>query len=375
MSRRHGSGASVDLHALQSVMGSSLIWVGVAFLMLMAFLFRTIRLAEITGEEVGVQLHRISGKLTVVNQSGVKIYNGLLSDFYKIRKTIHILEMTERIGQGERPDVRDDLKVKTIDGSDVYVDLKIQYRIDPNMADEVVLSSGPGEGFTTKWARDYVRAITRNYLGALTTEEFYDPSKRDARVLAAKKEINTRLQPFGILIDQISIPQRPHFYEEYEEMIKRKKEADQAVQEQMSKALAAKQKQMTMLVQETNRMNVAIEEFEGQMEQLVIDAKAQDGRARKEADAYYEQNTIAAGAGLYKLKNEAEGILAAKEAEAAGIMALKKALEGEGGRNMVKLEYARKLKGIQIMGRPYTVDGRLERFEHLRGAETAGAKK
>ena len=68
------------------------------------------------------------------------------------------------------------------------------------------------------------------------------------------------------------------------------------------------------------------------------------------------------------MKQEADGILAERKAEAAGIMALKKALEGEGGRNMVKLEYAKKLKGVSVSGRPYSINPQVERFEHLKGA-------
>ena len=64
-----------------------------------------------------------------------------------------------------------------------------------------------------------------------------------------------------------------------------------------------------------------------------------------------------------------------KTAEADGIMAMKKALEGEGGMNMVRLEYARKLKDIQITGKPYMVQNNVERLELLKGAAAAESKK
>jgi hypothetical protein len=258
-----------------------------------------------------------------------------------------------------------------MDGSDVYVDLKVQYKIDPEMAQEVITTSGPGDSYKTKWARDYLRSISRNYLGELTTEEFYDSSKRDAKLVLAQHEASERLRPFGIDIDSIVIPRRPTFYEEYEAMIKKKKLADQAVLEEQSKALAAKQKQQTLIVEENNRKNVAVEEFEGVMTQLVVKVEAEAEKARKEADAYFEKTTVAAVAELYAMTQSATGILARKSAEAAGIKALKEALEGEGGRNMVKLEYARKLKDIKITGKPFTIQGHVERFEHSRAAASA----
>jgi hypothetical protein len=362
-----------DLQAIQDILGGTLIWVGVAFLAFMLFIFNTLRIEEVSGEEVGFLLNKISGKIEVIPQSGKQIYNGLTKQFYVLDKTLQVLEMTEVAGRGDRSG-KDDLKIKTVDGSDVYVDIKVQYKIDANRADEVLATSGPGDNYKHKWARDYVRSVSRNHLGELTTEEFYDASKRNGKLLAALTEVNERLQPFGIIIDDIVIPRRPHFYKEYEDMIKRKKEADQTVHAEASKAQAAKQKQRTMIVQETNIKNVAVEQFEGQMKQKVIAAEADAGRVTKGAEAYYEQHTVQAGARLYEMTKQAAGIVARKKAEADGIMAMKKALEGEGGLNMVRLEYARKLKNIQITGKPYMVQSNIERLELSKGAAASTAK-
>lgn len=360
-----------DLQALHGMFGNSLIWIGAAFLLLMVSIFALIRVKPVTGEEVGIMLHRVTGEVEVINQSGMKIYFALLHDFYVLDKTLQTLEMTADVSRGERKG-RDDLKIKTKDGSDVYVDLKVQYKIDPDMAAQVVATSGVGDNYKEKWARDYVRSVCRNNLGELTTEEFYDGSKRNLATIQTRTTINERLQPFGIIVDRIVIPRRPTFYKDYEEMIKKKKLADQAVLEEQSKALAAKQRQETLKVQETNKKNVAVEEYEGEMRQKVIAVEAAGEKARKAADAYHEKITVEAGATLYAAKKEAEGILAQKQAEADGIKALRQALEGKGGRNMVKLEYARRLKDMTISGKPYTVDRSVQRFEHLQGAASVG---
>jgi len=366
------TGQKVDMQALQRVAGGALIWVGVAVLLLVSVLFNYIRFAKVRAEEVAIKLSKISGKIEVVTQPGTHRYNGITQRFFVLDKTIQSLEMTEATDRGDRMG-RDDLKVKTIDGSDVYVDLKVQYAIDPNMADAVIRTSGPGDAYKQKWARDYVRAICRNYLGELTTEDFYDASKRDAKILTARNDANSRLKDYGIEIDNVVIPTRPHFYAEYEAMIKKKKLADQAVLEEQSKALAAKQKQETLIVQETNKKNVAVEQFKGEMQEKVIAAKAEGDKVQKGADAYFDRVTIGAGATFYAMEKEAEAILATKEAEAKGIEAMKKALEGEGGRNMVKLEYARKLRDVAISGKPFTLESHTSRFEHIPGAASAGA--
>jgi len=359
---------SVDVKALQAIFGSTLLWVAAAFAVLMLFLFTTIRFDRITGEEVGILLNRITGNTKVIEQSGVTIYNGIISRLYVLDKTLQTLEMSG----DKRPGTIGSLKVKTVDGSDVYVDVKVQYRMDANVAENVIRTSGPGDAYKKKWTEHYIRSICRNYLGELTTEEFYDAAKRNEKTEIGKVKTNERLKAFGIRIDQVVIPRRPRFYAAYEQMIKSKKLADQEVLEEQSKALAAKQRQQTLIVEETNKKNVAVEEFEGRMKQKVITAQAEGERVRKQADAYYDRITIGAEARLYQMDKKAKGILEKKTAEAKGIEELKKALQGEGGRNMVKLEYARKLKGITITGKPFTIDGTISRFEHLKGAASTG---
>lgn len=353
-----------DLRALRIIMGKGLVWVALAFLVIVIFLFVTVRVGRVSGEQVGIILNRLSGKVSVIEQSGVRIYCGLLSDFFVLDKTLQSLSMSDK----------DSLKVKTMDGSDVYVDLKVQYRLAPGMGDTVITTSGPGDAFKEKWARDYSRSVCRNYLGELTTEQFYDSAARGAKILAAKEAINELLAPFGIFIDSIVIPHRPQFYAAYEEMIKKKKLADQEVLEEQSKALAAEQKQKTQIVSAENEKNVAIERFTGEMEQLVILATADAEKTRKGADADYDRITIGADATFYQKQKEADGVLALKKAEAEGIEALREALTGEGGRNMVKLEYARRLKNVTISGQPFMIEGRTERFQHTEGPASLGRR-
>ena len=352
----------VDMDALKKVLGSGMVPVAIAFVLLAAFCFMTVRIDHVSGEQVGIMLDRFTGDITVVEESGAKIYNGIRYSFSMVDKTLQTLEMTEAQGRGDRTG-KDDLKIKTIDGSDVYVDIKVQYRIVTEQSDLVVEASGLGELYKQKWARDYSRAIVRNFLGELTTEEFYDASKRDAKLVLAKNSLNERLNQFGLNVDSIVIPQRPHFYADYEEMIKKKKLADQAVLEEQSKALAAKQRQQTMIVQENNRKNVALEQYEGLMRQKVIAAEAEANRLQKEADAYYARVTIDAEATLYGQSHKAEGIIAEKTAEAKGISAMNKALSAPGGHNMVKLAYARRLKDVLITGKPFTLEQHTDRFE------------
>ncbi len=365
-----GSHGPPNFNDVRRVLGSTTLWVAAAFLLVVAVLIGMFRFGEVSGEQVGVLLNRLTGDMTVIEDSGTHFYFGPTHDFYALDKTLQTLVMTAEPGTQDRGD---NLKVKTVDGSDVYVDLKVQYRIDLTQADVVLRTSGPGDAFKQKWMRDYMRSICRNFLGELTTEDFYDAGKRQQKLDRALRESRQALEDFGIVVDDIVIPSRPTFYKEYAEKIREKKLADQAVLEEQSKAQAAKQRQQTLIVEETNKKNVAVEEFRGKMQQLVVEAEAEADKVRKGALGYYDRVTIGAKAELYRAQKEAEGILARKKAQAEGIAALRRALEGEGGRNMVKLEYAKKLRDVTVTGRPFTVEGRTRRFEHLGPEAVEGA--
>lgn len=359
---------------LSAMAGSTLICGLLAIIIILVTVLYCVRVERIAGDQVGVMLNKINGKMTIINQSGMQIFNGITTDLYLLDKTLQTLEMTENPRRGNRRR-KDDLKIKTKDGSDVYLDLTVQYRIDPDMADVVLETSGPGDNYKQTWSRDYVRSISRNYLGELTTEEFYDSNKRNKQLDAARQQANKSLQEFGLVIDDLVIPQKPHFYEEYEKMIKDKKIADQSVQEEKSKALAAEQRQEKSRIVAGNQKEIAIVEFSGKMEQKVIKAKAEAEKLQRGADAYYDKVTIAANAEFYRKQKDAEAVLMAKQKDAEGIEELKKALEGEGGRNMVMLEYAKKLKNLKITGKPFIIEGTTERFEHTSDSTASASSR
>lgn len=85
---------------------------------------------------------------------------------------------------------------------------------------------------------------------------------------------------------------------------------------------------------------------------MEIEAKAKAEKIRQEGIAYLLKAKLDGGAEYERLKKSAEAILAVKEAEAAGVLALRDALVGEGGHNLVKLEYAKRLREAKIIGTP-----------------------
>ncbi len=340
----------------------------VAIVVLAVLLTRCVSYARITGDQVAVIMNNITGKPKLHEEIGAILYFPIFQDVYVLDKTRQTLEMTAVKGRGDRPG-QDDVAFKTSDGSDVNVDITINYEIDPSMAVEILETSGAEDPLTgtdaykTKWIRDYARTICRYKFGELSTEQFYVASEREGKAAEAREMLNKMLGPWGIRVTEV-IPQSFRFYPEYEAKIREKKEADQEVQEQESKAEAASEKQKLEMMSASKEMIQEVARYQGQIDQRRVAAQADRQKIISEADAYATTTRAAAEAEFTKLENEAKGITATKAAEAEGIKALVAALSGPGGPNLVKMEYAKQLANLRLTGTPVAIGGLMEKFEH-----------
>lgn len=348
-----------------------LILVLVALLCLAVFFLFTVRVQRVSGTEVGVKVNNITGEMTVVAESGTYIYNGLINTFYLLDLTVQRLEMTADATRGDR-EGKDDLRIKTIDGSDVYLDLTINYQIRRDMIENVIATSGLEDAYKYKWVRDYSRSICRNVFGEMTTEEFYDASVRNQKAQKASEELNDLLRPYGLEVTGV-IAEKFRFHPEYEERIRAKKLADQEVEEQISKANAARQNQVFRVVEATKKKEVVLAGYQGDMQKLVVEATAEAERQIKDAEAYVIETKLGADADFYQRDKNAQAILAKAKAEGEGLTAMANAFAGVGGKNLVKRAYADRIGEMQISGQPFTLESTTERLSHIE--ESVAIKK
>ena len=297
------------------------------------FFLVTFRVQRVSGTEVGIKVNNVTGDISVIAESGTNIYNGLLNSFHLLDMTVQRLEMVAQPNRGERNE-RDDLRVKTVDGSDVFLDLTINYQLRRDMVEAVVLTSGLGDVYKFKWVRDYSRSICRSVFGEMTTEEFYDASVRNTKAQKAMEELNSSL-PYGIEISSV-IAEKFSFHKEYEERIRAKKLADQEVEEQVSKANAARQNQIFREVEATKKKEVVIATYEGEMQKLIVEATANAERDIRQAEAYVIDTQLGADADFYSREKNAQAILVKAQTEGEALKALARAHEGPGGYNLVK---------------------------------------
>jgi regulator of protease activity HflC (stomatin/prohibitin superfamily) len=305
---------------------------------------------EIQADEVAVIINNITGNVKTIDRAGAVVYYPFIQDLYILDKREQEAPMASSNISADFPQ-GNPIILKTRDGGDVSIDLVIQYKLISKMASKVVQDTGFGEEFKEKWIWDYARTICRYEFGDLSISEFPDSGKREQKIRTSTSELNSLLNPHGILVTSLNFIDY-RYYREYAEKIHERRLADKEVEEQVQRARAAKKNQNRVVTEETKKLDVAISRFMGTLHQMEINAKAEASKIRDSGKAYLIKSLLDADAEYDRLEKEAASILAIRKAEAEGIFALKKALEGAGGRNLVKMEYAKRLRNARIIGTP-----------------------
>ena len=203
------------------------------------------------------------------------------------------------------------VKVPTVDGYPVDVDVTVLYRI----ADPYKLASKFGFGKTYEEAVviRFTDPLVKQYLGDLLAEQFYHEA-RLAKVQALRRALAARLEPNGLALTDILIRQYD-YPETFQTLTEQKKIQDQSVL--ANRALAQQAEVQTRLNQRIaegqNLINVKASEFNAQITEI---------NAR--------QN-------LYERQKRAEADLLVKSAEASGTEQINRALEGAGSAKLLKL--------------------------------------
>jgi hypothetical protein len=305
---------------------------------------------EVQADEVAVIINNITGNIRTIERAGAIVYYPFIQDLYILDKSEQAAPMTSANISSDYPQ-GNPVILKTRDGGDVSLDLIIQYILIPAVADKIVQNTGIGDVFKEKWIWDYAKTICRYEFGELRIDEFPDADKRLQKTTEAKEELNRLLNPHGIFITSLNFIDY-RYYREYAEKIQERRLADKEVEEQFSRGKAAKKNQERVVTEETKKLEVRISRFRGELFNMEIEAKAEAEKVKQQGIAYLLKAKLNADAEYDRLKNAAEAILAVREAEAAGILALRDALEGAGGRNLVKMEYAKRLREAKIIGTP-----------------------
>lgn len=285
--------------------------------------------------EVGV----LTRKFTVMGSRGVQaetyapgatyfFFPAFSTDWTTFETKLQNLRMKAR-GEDEKGRT-DDIEFKTVDGNDIAVDVTVAWRIDPAKAPHLVQKVARStQDVENRLVRPAARALVRDALNVLRSEDFYTADKRFAAAESARKLLEEALLPEGVIVEQV-ILQEHRFNPEYEKVIREKKLAEQTAEKLRSEAQAAAEEAKRNLEGAKGTVSQRVAEAQGQLEQAKLTADAE----------------------LVRATNEATAILKEAEAKSKGIAKENEALAGAGGRTMVKLRIAEALMGKQIIFMP-----------------------
>ena len=253
------------------------------------------------------------------------------------------------------------VKVKTMDGGDVHMDLTINYQITPIEGETIVKNLGTGDEYKKHLMKAYARSLIRDSLGVLSMVEISTPSVRNGKLSEVQDSLNSHLNRLGVSIDAVSATNF-RFNKEYEELIRERKSVDQEDVNQETAQETARLEQVTETSAADREKEVALRKLDGQLNKHVIEADGLAKKLMKEADGEAYRGRKKGDELLAVASADAEAILAEGLKRAEGVTAISDAYK-EGGHMLVLESLAKKYMGKTIHGRPYNLDTLVDRFQ------------
>lgn len=280
---------------------------------------------EIKPGEVAVVYNAVGVKMfgddyRVVTEQGTLSYMPFFQRVELLEIEPQVLVMTGT-GDPTDPNMVNQLTVRANDGSNFFFErMELHYQIMPGQANVVISENGRGDGYKQKALAVHSREILRNEFGRYSFLEVAKPSTYGKATALAKKSLNERLNPLGIVVTQIITP-KPRFQQKVEEAIELRQTAEQEVQvqEENRKRLQAQSRRKVQDVEQAKNA-----EYQGLVARLEGEFRAAQNKAiatRREADkyaidtiaectAYRDQKVTLAKANEEAYRKKAEGLAA-----------------------------------------------------------------
>ena len=313
-------------------------------ILLSAVLSGRIGFIEVKPGEVAVVYNAI-GWTVFGEEREVVTDQGTLTYFPFVQR-ISILEIEPQVlvmegkGNVRNPNHVNLLTVRANDGSNFYFErMEIHYQAISTSADMVIQENGGGDGYKRAALAVHSREILRNEFGRYTFLEVAKPSTYGKATALARKALNDRLNPIGIVVTQIITP-KPRFQPKVEHAIEERQTAEQEVQVQEEKRKRL-QAQSRRKVQDVEQEKNA--EYQGLIARLEGERRAAENQAiatRRVADKYHIDSMAACHASRdQKVKLAAANEIAYRK-QAEGMAAKIRAV-GARGADVLNLEIAK----------------------------------
>src|SRR5215475_3116285 len=175
---------------------SRILWGGIALLVFLFLSFSSYHATDST--EVGVRTIKWFGKKGVENHvyqpGSAYFFTPIFNEWDTFDTRLQVIEMK---GPSQ-------VVIKTRDGNDLFVDLNFSYRIDPQKAPYILQFVAKTDAeLREKVFKTVARSRTRDFLGALSTDEFTHTEDRNKAVDEAKAGLQEIFSEYGIILERI----------------------------------------------------------------------------------------------------------------------------------------------------------------------------
>ncbi|MCB0336423.1 MAG: hypothetical protein KDD62_08955, partial [Bdellovibrionales bacterium] len=240
-------------------------------------------------------------------------------------------ERVELKKQGKPLPMPDYVATRALDGNEVSLAVRLEYRIsqDPEKLVKLVQYVGTSDSDIEELVVAAARADIRTVMNTLKTSEFFDNNKKFSRQAKIKQALADRLTRFGIVIESVNLEE--HRFER----VGSDGSIDRSYQERIN--------QVQTIEEDRKREESRIDTVRAKKAQEYNDTLRVMNRQVEQAKGYLRQARLR-GDAYFKVKdNESKAILEQGRAEAQGLTEKIAALDGPGGKALVKLELVKQL--------------------------------
>jgi regulator of protease activity HflC (stomatin/prohibitin superfamily) len=220
---------------------------------------------------------------------------------------------------------------RALDGNEVALSVSLRYQIktDPKDLPKFIDTVGTDAEDARSFVESAATSDIRQFMNELHTADFLKTESRYRAVDKVKKTLNETLSKFNIEVVSVNLDDF-----RFERLL------DNG---QMDASYQDKLNETQRIREDTEREKARVDTIVAQKQQEFNDVQAKVNRQLAEADGYKKQAITRGDSYLKARSNEAESILAVGRAESEGLSEKVKALSGNGGKALLKLDIAKAL--------------------------------
>lgn len=331
--------------------------------------------------DVGIVVNNITGTITPYENGGMVLHLPFgLSTVNHVDKATRNMFLTRAVKTEEHPD-GEQVKIKTSDGSNVEADIELVYQIDVKRAfiayrelvensevnadDNTTPSGGNRRGSQDpnnleQILRAVTRAEVRNQLGALDTASIADPNERTKKLHEVQKKLTAYFENMAVEIVSVNA-QNFHFKKEYEDIILKRKSADQVLVNQDEFRKAEKKKRERIVAEADKVKSNALAQLKGELAKRKLTAEGEAKRIVTKANQEAFQAETEGNIALANATQEAAAIKAEGEQKAEAMAKLFEAYE-KGGEGLVREALVKFYEGVTVSAKPYSPSDRVDQI-------------